>query len=74
MSNKQRQTIGPGVPCIMKIIRTMNNIMDEGALGVIAPKINDVCKDKIRRKLFDYDSESEIESVNSCPGLIEDPE
>ena len=48
--------------------------MDEGALGVIAPKINDVCKDKIRRKLFDYDSESEIESVNSCPGLIEDPE
>ena len=74
MDNKQKQSIGPAYSSIMRTIRTMNNIMDEGALGVIAPKINDVCKDKIRRKLFDYDSESDIESVNSCPGLIEDPE
>lgn len=48
--------------------------MNQEAFDIIAPKLTDVCKDKIRRKLFNSDSEyeSEVESVNSCPGLIED--
>lgn len=59
---------------IARTIRIMDKIMNEEALEVIAPKLTDVCKDKIRRKLFNSDSESDVESVNSCPGLIEDPE
>jgi len=72
---RQKNALAPvAFRSIMRSIRIMNNIMNEGALEVIGPKLTETCKDKIRRKLFDSDSESEVESVNSSSSLVEDPE
>ena len=74
IDQKSKDSLGPVHRLVMRSIRIMERIMNEDALDVISPKINEVCKDKIRRKLFESDTESDLESHASCPGLIEDPE
>jgi len=63
-----RNSLGSAYPVVMRGMRLMHSIMNERALGVIEPNINDTCRDRIRRKLFDSDSDSSVDSCESATG------
>jgi hypothetical protein len=71
IKDTEKTTLGNAYPLVIRTIKQINNIMNERALGVIEPGINNTCKERIRKQLFDSDSDSE--SVESSESLVENP-
>jgi len=71
IKDNQKTALGNAYPLVIRTIKQINTIMNEGALDAIEPGINNTCKEKIRKQLFD--SYSDSESVESSESLVENP-
>lgn len=62
ITQEQLNRLGNVFPLVVRSVKLMKKIINEGALDVLVPTINQVCAERIRKKLFESDSDDDLDS------------